>query len=434
MLALRVLILAAGCRLILAPGRAAAQEISLTPQERARILTHSPLPAPPPDPTNAVADNTDAATLGQMLFFDARLSSNGAVSCSTCHDPAKAFADGKSLAEGLARVQRHSPALWNAAYNRWLFWDGRADTLWSQATKPIEHPDEMGGSRLQTARLIAKDAALRAAYERVFAPLPDLSDTALFPVAARPVTDKPSDPQNAAWQRMAAADQEIANRLFTNACKAIEAYERRIVSRRAPFDVFVEGLRDDDTEKLAALSPAAQRGARIFVGKGNCRLCHIGPNFTDGEFHNVRVPPLEGGLPTDPGRFRGIEQLLADPFNAIGIFSDERSGVAAEKLRHLSRKPADAELFKTPSLRNVALTPPYMHQGQFDSLERVIRHYSTFDGALPPGHHQQEPFLKPINLSADESTDLLEFLRSLSDTAIDPALLKRPAETPAPKS
>ncbi len=400
--------------------------VEFTAQERARIFSHSPLPLPPPDATNAVADDPRAARLGQMLFFETRLSSDGSVACSTCHNPGEGLADRKQRAQGLGQMPRHTPSLWNAAYNRWFFWDGRADTLWSQALQPIENPLEMGGSRLQTVRLIQADAALRSAFEELFGPLPDLSDLERFPAAARPTPDDPQHPHGLAWARMSPVDRELVNRLVAQVCKALAAYQRLLLSRRAPFDVFVEGLREGDASKLTAISPEAQRGLKIFVGVGNCRLCHVGPHFSDGEFHNVRAPALDGELPTDAGRFVGIERLLADPFNAAGAYSDDRDGPQASRLRFLARKPADAGLFKTPTLRNIAHTPPYMHQGQFATLERVVAHYSTFEGAAPAGHHQQDPFLKPINLSPEQATELVAFLKTLSDVEIDPALLRPP--------
>jgi cytochrome c peroxidase len=353
------------------------------------VLTHSPLGDPRPDPTNAVADDPAAARLGQRLFFDTRLSANGEISCATCHDPAKGLTDGKPVAEGLGVVDRSAPTLWNVAYQRWLFWDGRADSLWAQALQPTEAELEMGGSREQVARLLATDPTLRAEYEQVFGNVPD----------GQPVDD-----------------------VFASYGKALAAYQRRLISRRSPFDVFVEGLREEDPEKRAALSPSALRGLRTFVGKGRCRMCHAGPNFSDGEFHATGVAPRNGGDLYDPGRYDGIAKVLADPFNALGPHSDEREGAAAEQLETLRRGPEVWGEFRTPTLRNVALTAPYMHQGQFATLAEVVRFYSTLEGAAPPGHHQEQ-VLQPLELSRDEQADLVAFLESLTDTGIDPELL-----------
>lgn len=397
-----------------------------TAAEKRLIARHSPLGPPPADPTNAYADNPAAAQLGQFLFFETRLSSNGAVSCATCHDPQRHFADARPLGEGLTRGTRHTQALWNVAYNRWFFWDGRAGALWAQALVPIERPDEMGGSRVQTARLIAADPALSAAYERVFGPLPAGASLRQLPERGRPLADDPNDAQHRAWEALGAEQRAGVNRVFVNVGKAIAAYERKLISRRAPFDRFAEGLAQDDPDKIAALSPAAQRGLRLFLGRGNCRLCHSGPNFTDGEFHSVRVADLDLPTPRDPGRYAGIPALAASEFNAASPYSDARDGQAARLLRVLERRPSDWGLFKTPSLRNVAVTPPYMHQGQFATLERVIEHYSTFEGALPAGHHDVDRTLEPLRFTPGEAADLRAFLESLTDTDIAPELLRPP--------
>jgi cytochrome c peroxidase len=404
----------------------AATAVGFSEVERRRILQHSPLLPAPADPTNAYADHGGASRLGQFLFFDARLSGNGQVSCATCHDPARGLADGKPLSEGMQTGTRNSPALWNVAYNRWFFWDGRADTLWAQALGPLEQPAEMGGSRLAVVHLICGDAALHAAYETVFGPLPNVVDEARFPRAGRPVPDEPQHPHHVAWSRMRPDDQQVVNRVFANVGKAIAAYERRLISRRSPFDVFVEGLRGGDASKLSALSPSAQRGLKLFIGPGNCRLCHSGPNFTDGEFHNTGVPPRDGGTPTDAGRYAGIERLRRDPFSAPGEYSDQREGPAADKVRTIAQGSINWGQFKVPSLRNVALTAPYMHQGQFATLEQVVSYYSTLKDAIQPGHGHLETILKPLNLTDEQAADLVAFLNGLTDAELDAALLTVP--------
>ena len=418
--------------LIALPGAAAQSSgsaddaVTFSNEELKRILQHSPLGPLPPDPTNRVADTTEAVLLGQFLFFDQRLSANGEIACATCHDPAKGFADAKEVGEGLATVTRNSPAVWNMAYNRWYYWDGRKDTLWSQALNPIEQGLEMGGSRLGVAHLIADDADLRNAYEQLFAPMPDLNDGGRFPPAGKPLPQEPLHPDHVAWLSMTPADQSTINRIYTNVGKCIAAYERRLISRQAPFDIFVEGLRTNDARKQQALSPAARRGLKLFIGRGNCRLCHAGPNFTDGEFHNIGVPPRAGGMPKDAGRYEGIEQLRTDPFNAASVYSDQPQGRTAERLSYLANLPENWGRFKTPSLRNVALTAPYMHQGQFKALRDVLHYYSTLEDFVQLGHHR-ETILKPLDLSEDEINDLIAFLNTLTDEKIDPALKVKPA-------
>jgi len=378
-----------------------------------RILQHSPLGAPPPDPTNAVADQPAAATLGQLLFFDKRFSASGKVSCATCHDPLKGFGDGKALSASFP-LDRNVPTLWNVAYGRWFFWDGRADSLWSQALKPLENPREHGFTRLQATQLLHADGSLRGAYVAAFGPIPDVGK---FPAAGGPVEDAA---HRAAWESMAEADRAVVDRIFSNAGKSIQAYERRLVSRSSRFDTFVEGLRTGDRAKMDALSPSARLGLKIFVGKGNCRLCHSGPAFSDGEFHNLGIPPTRGG-PT-PFRYTAIPEIRQDPFNGKGPFSDDREA-GAKRVDFLVDLPETWGQVKTPGLRNVARTAPYMHQGQFKSLEDVVMFYSLLQGVLQAGHHERT-ILRPLLLDRKEVVGLVDFLESLTDEAIDERLLK----------
>jgi cytochrome c peroxidase len=391
-------------------------------EELRKILTHAPLGEPPPDETNAALAHPLAARLGQRLFFDPRVSRDGDRSCATCHVPEKGFADGLAVGEGLGVLTRNTPSLWNVAYGRWYFWDGRADSLWSQALQPTESELELGGDRAAIAHLIHGDPLLRADYEAVFGPLPELSDRARFPAHARPVPAGPAHPHQRSFDAMAEADRNAIDRVFANYGKALAAYQSRLVSRRSAFDVFAEGLRDGDPAKLAALGAAERRGLALFVGKGRCRMCHAGPNFSDGEFHGTGVAPLGGGTPFDPGRYAGAGLLLADAFNSTGVFSDDAQGPRATQVRTLARGPESWGEFKTPSLRNVALTAPYMHQGQFATLSEVVRFYSTLEGSAPPGHHQEQ-VLQPLGLGADEQADLVAFLASLTDAGVDASLL-----------
>jgi cytochrome c peroxidase len=398
----------------------------LSGEALARALTLSPLPPPPRDPTNAVEDEPAAARLGQALFFDTRFSKNGTISCASCHEPARAFTDGRARALGLEDVRRNTPALWNAAHNRWFFWDGRKDSLWSQALAPLEDPAEHGGSRLQFAHLVAGDARLRAAYERVFGPLPDLGDPERFPPRGRPVPGFPEHPLARAWNAMTAPDRDRVDRVFANLGKALAAYQRRLVSRRAPFDVFVEGLREGDAAKQTVLAPAARRGLALFVGKARCVTCHAGPHFSDLEFHDDRVPPPAEDGPSavpDLGRFEGIALVLDDPFNGLGRHSDDLEA-GRTRLAYLVRTSHNRRELKTPTLRNVALTAPYMHAGQLATLADVVRFYSTLEAALPP--HPEEKLVEPLGLTPSEQAELVAFLESLTDAALAPELLRPP--------
>lgn len=396
--------------------------VTFSETELRRIMQYSPLPKPPTDSTNTFADDPAAARLGQFLFFETRLSSSGTLACATCHVPEKHFVDNKQIAEGAHVGTRHTLGLWNVAYNRWYFLDGRADTLWSQALQPMENELELDGDRMHIAHLVASDPELRSAYENIFGSMPDVSDTSRFPAHARPLLLSPEHEHNRAWEAMSEADRNTVTRVFVNVGKALEAYERRIVSKNSPFDQFVEALRTGDTAKQAVISDDAKRGLKLFVGEANCRLCHSGPNFTDGEFHNIGVPPLGGGPPRDSGRLHGLRKLMVDPFRAAGEFSDDPTGSTAERLSFMRDDPESWGQFKTPSLRNVALTPPYMHQGQFATLHDVLMYYATLEGST--NMHHQEPFLATLEL--DQIEDVEAFLRTLSDVAIDESLLSKP--------
>lgn len=392
---------------------AVAAELGLSDAEVRKILRLSPLGAVPADPTNRVADDPRAAWLGQSLFFDARLSGNGQVSCATCHDPAKEFADGREVALGIAEGTRNTPTVLDAARSRWLTWDGRADSLWSQALQPIERPHEMDGTRVGVARVLAGDPALSAAYEEVFGPLPDANVIASLPARARPVPGDPTHPDAVAWESIDPPLRHEVEVVFANAGKSLAAYQRRLRAGEGAFDRFARGLREGDREGIDAIPPEAIAGARLFVGRAGCIQCHGGPTFSDGEFHSIGMPPRGGGLPRDPGRYLGTEILLADRFNAAGEFSDDRLGAEATMTARVARSPEQWGQFRTPGLRQVARTAPYMHAGQLPDLESVVRFYSTLEGAVQLDHHQ-ETVLAPLGLGEEEIRALVAFLETLA--------------------
>lgn len=390
------------------------------------IATLSPLGAPAADPTNAVADDPDAAQLGQWLFYATALSADGTVSCATCHDPAQGLSDGLALSSGIGETARHAMPLWNTAHNRWFFWDGRCDTQWCQALKPLEHPDEMGTSRLAIAHLLDQDAELTQAYEQLFGPLPELSDSARFPAEGRPVTDDPTDPLDVAWAGMDPADQESINVVFANVGKAIAAYERLLLTGDAPFDAYAAVLAESGEDAARAsghLSASAERGLKVFAGAGNCHFCHSGPNFTNNEFHNIGLADQDWLSPEDTGRYDGIAALLAEPFRGDGAYSDDPSA-AAVKLGHLVQGPEQLGQFKVPSLRNVAQSPPYMHGGQRETLTDVVVFYNELPEEPTWGH--REELMVPLELDDDGVADLVAFLESLTGPGPDASLLVAP--------
>jgi cytochrome c peroxidase len=399
-----------------------------TPAELAAIYRHSPLGMLPADPTDAYADSAEAVQLGQFLFFDRRLSANGQVSCATCHEPVRAFTDGRNLAHGIAVGTRNTPSVIDAAFEQWFFWDGRADSLWSQALQPFENPREAGSDRLHVAHAVADDPGLRAAYRRIFGPLPDhLDDYGRFPAHARPDANARL-PVARAWAGMRAADRYAINRVFSNLGQAIEAYERRLVDRSSPFDRYVAALRVGNAAGEHAISPAAKRGLKLFVGRANCELCHSGPTFSDGQFHNLGLPVLPGEAP-DAGRSAGIRLLTANPFNGTGPFSDARTGLSRERIAYLPSPASQLGAFKTPDLRNVALTAPYMHDGRFATLAQVLDFYAegkaASHGELVGAREETANLVPP--LTDRQKADLIAFLRTLTGNPLPPDLTQAPA-------
>jgi cytochrome c peroxidase len=209
--------------------------------------------------------------------------------------------------------------------------------------------------------------------------------------------------------------------VFANMGKAIAAYERTLRIGESRFDSYVRGVVDGSTEAQAALSLQEVRGLRIFIGQGQCATCHNGPLLTDQHFHNTGVPARNPQAP-DQGRAPAIAAVQRDEFNCMGPFSDARG--QCDELRFIADDPAMAGAFKTPSLRNVALRPPYMHAGQFATLEEVIAHYAKSPQAAvghselarPGAAHAER---KPISLSRQESEDLVVFLRALSGPIVE---------------
>jgi cytochrome c peroxidase len=185
-----------------------------------------------------------------------------------------------------------------------------------------------------------------------------------------------------------------------------------MVSGRTPFDEFRDAMARGDAEAMSRYPAAAQRGLAIFVGKGNCSVCHFGPAFTNGEFADVGVRFFVAAGRVDPGRLEGIKRLKASPYNLLGRFSDDRSGDAAVGTRHVELQHRNFGEFRVPGLRNVALTAPYMHNGSVATLRDVVRHYSRLDEERL--HADGERILKRLDLSERESEDLAAFLESLS--------------------
>ena len=371
-----------------------AQElVAFDAREVALILRHGPWPQQvAPDPSNRVSGHAAAIAFGQRLFFDPRLSANGQVACASCHVPGKAWTDGRKQAAGLVPVERNTPSIVNAGLLHWFSWDGGADSLWAQALRALLDPREMGASAAHVAAVVRLDKRLACMHDVTFG---------------------------------AGTSRRDDTKLMVDAAKAIAAYVETIGSGRTPFDEFRDALAVGDRTAAARYPRAAQRGLKLFVGMGNCSVCHFGQAFTNGEFHDVGVPFLVAPGQVDSGRHAGVKRVLADPYNLLGEYSDDASRVSATKTRHVELQHSNFGQFKTPSLRNVALTAPYMHDGRFATLRDVVRHYSELD--MERLHVHGEQLLRPLRLTPRESDDLVAFLESLTD----PQATAEPQPAPA---
>ncbi len=360
----------------------ASESLTFTAEERAAILAHGPWPGdePPPDPSNRVSGKGEAIALGRRLFFEARLSSDGQRSCATCHDPAKAFADARPRSVGAVTVDRNAIALANLRHNRWFGWDGASDNLWAQSIRPILDPKELGLTPEQVRARMAADAGLAAAYERVFG-TPAWSDA---PALA-----------------------------LVNVGKALAAYQETFVTGRTPFDDFRDALARGDKAALGRYPLAAQRGLRIFVGTGRCSVCHFGPTFTNGEFDDVGVRHFAEKGRVDTGRFGGVAALRASPFTLLGRYNDDPQAAPGLATRHVEPLHRNWGEFRVPSLRNVARTAPYMHNGSLATLADVVRHYSEVDEDRLHGIPGRR-LVRPLRLTVQEQADGVAFLETLS--------------------
>lgn len=324
-----------------------------------------------PDPANRYAGRADAAELGKRLFFDQGLSGDGTTSCSTCHRPEAAFADNKRFSK--PGVTRNSQGLLGVSESPWLFWDGRRDSLWSQALLPIESPVEMAGSRASVA------AALRSRYRDDYARIAGLDPNAVS-----------------------------VDRLFADTGKFIAAYERTLQPAPSRFDEYVEALEAGTAS--TALSSEEIAGLQVFLSpEAHCTQCHSGPLFTNHGFHNIGTAALDGDRP-DFGRAVGMLSLSYDRFNCRSVFSDNpQSCPSLEFARQDGHDGLLTGAFKVPSLRDVALTAPYMHDGAMATIESVIEHYRH-----PPKAASE---IRPITITDEQARQLAAFLRSLTGRA-----------------
>lgn len=383
---------------------------------------------PPPSPTNAHADDPRAAALGQKLFFDLRVGVDGKTGCVTCHDPKTGFQDSRDRkSRGPGGVsKRHALSVINAAFGDgsyegtpWQFWDGRADSLWAQALGPPEDPIEMGGSRTRVALLIYDEYA--AEYEEIFGAFPvELRDS-----QGEPIAPESARPGTAAWEALPAETQDAITSVYVGFGKALDAYERQIVSTNSRFDDYYRDLVKGNVDS-EILNDEERLGLKLFVGKAQCVLCHSGPNFTTTEFWNIAVGDEDvAPVASDEGRAGGLETVQSSEFNCASQWSDVEDPEQCEVLR-LETKQRYMGAFKTPGLRDVSRTAPYMHSGAFETLEDVIDHYD--DGGELDGYAgASEVAIRELELSDEEKAALVAFLKALDGEPLDPALLEAPS-------
>ena len=369
-----------------------------------RTLWIGSLPPLAPDPSNQYGDNEQAAAFGEKLFFDTRFSINGEVACATCHDPQKNFQDGLPRAQGVGTTNRRAMPIAGTAYSPWLFWDGRKDSQWAQALGPLENPVEHGGTRTQYVKLI--QLFYKDEYEALFGQLPDFSDVSRFPETAAPVSDQVAA---ANWGAMTPADREAVTLVYVNMGKAIAAFERTILPGESRFDQYAEAiLASDHAAAETILTEDEIAGLKLLIGDAHCTRCHNGPLLTDNDFHNTGVPAIEN-LPEDTGRALGAQQVLADEFNCLSPYSDAAPEDCDELKFMLTEGEVLIRAYKPPSLRDVAQRAPYMHAGQFTTLEGVLDHYNEAPSA-PMGHSE----LEPLHLSDDQLNQIIAFLQTLT--------------------
>lgn len=368
------------------------EEGAVSRDEATRILAHGPWPMPwTPDPSNRVSGNRRAADLGRKLFFDEGLSQFGALSCASCHKPRLAWSDGRSQAASAAGLERNTLSLFNVRHMRWLGWDGAANALWAYSLRPLLDAREMAASAEHVRNRLVRSRELAKAYAGVFGEAPSMHT-----------------PEEA----------------LANAAKALAAFQEGITTARSPFDAFRDALAANDRAASRRYPDAALRGLRIFIGKGSCSACHSGPMFTNGEFYNIGIHNASGRKTADSGREGGLKKLREAPFALMrSAHDDSRGKAAATPSTHPTderRHPAFGA-FRVPSLRNVALTAPYMHDGSMATLDDAVRHcrHRTADqpGAAEEKIERRIPFTK------DEIADLVAFLRSL--TAAQAGSLRR---------
>jgi cytochrome c peroxidase len=339
--------------------------------ERARVLSLGPWPpAAVRDPSNRVSGHVDAVSFGRHMFYNPRPSANGYVACASCHQTDRAWTDNRARAQGLAPVDRNTPTLTNVAQNRLFGWGGASDSLWMASLRPMLDPREMSSSLARVAEVVRIGDGMACAYIKAFGRDPAQVD-----------------------------DETVA----VDVAKALAAFQETLTSGRTPFDDYRDALARDDRTAQRRYPATARRGLALFVGRAGCVSCHAGPTFSDGSKRRAAAR----GLPADP-LAEDAGRLRDSRYNRAGPFSDADTGRA----RSVASPSAEAGV-RVPSLRNVAVTAPYMHDGSVDTLAQAVRHsgirllpsqvaeLTAFLATLTDGPGERRPERLPHEASCD---------------------------------
>ncbi|MGL4861068.1 MAG: cytochrome-c peroxidase [Enterobacteriaceae bacterium] len=339
----------------------------------------SPLLGLPPMPAPAEGGrHGEKIKLGKKLFFDTQLSGNGQISCASCHIPQQAFTDNRAVAEGIygRKGSRKTPSIINAGYNQEQFWDGRRASLQEQVLDPFFNPNEHGVKDITALlQLIRQDAQYQPLLQQAFA-------------------------QTA----------ETINK--THISEALTAYVRTLNAADSPFDRYLYG---GDQQ---ALTPQQVRGLALFRGAAQCDTCHsIGKDaalLTDGEYHSMSIgfDSLVPKLPVLTAQVIGATEVQREAW----IVSNP--DMAALGRFMITLDPQDIGKFKTPSLRNIVLTSPYMHDGSLATLEEAV------DREI---YYRSESMGRPLILTPDEKQDLVAFLHALTSPVLPETTVQSPS-------
>ena len=354
--------------------------------DKIKSLSISQLKPMPVDPSNIFAANEKAAIFGHLLFFDKRLSINFEISCASCHQPSKMFTDVRKVEKGLAIGKNNTPTIVGISYSPWFYWNGRKDSHWSQALDPLESDHELGNDRSLIVDLIFSEKKYSSLYREIFGD-----------------------------------NSKKTEVVFSNIGKALAAYQRKLIPGESKFDKYVKEVSSSLDNYDAILSYNEKAGLNIFINKGQCINCHNGPLLTNNSFHNTGLLSIPGQLPS-LGRVEGLALARLDAFNCLGDYSTATQEDCQELL-YAGEGDEFIGAHKTPTLRNIELTAPYMHSGQLENLALVIDHYNKAPEAMI-GHNEA----KPLNLRYIEKKQLEAFLRTLTGPLITEKKWMMPTE------